>query len=392
MTISTATPVVQADETYGFENLAPLAGTWRNFFWDQAGAVALVWGRQFGKFLFDHVRVNLKFENLTPTVPANAKIISAVLRGTAQATSTATDFFSIIRTLTRDGIWNPATTTGWKSATTVSGPHGTHRSAADVHVRNVVGTTLVDTAVATTHYWAIRDNANGRGLRAGQGVTIGPGGTLGFTDMTLLRNGTGGAGNIWAEVYAQGGDGLATGAVLATSTVRPAGNAPAAPGVLTFAFPVGQQIILAPGQQIVTVLNGDYPLSGVNNVAMGWTRGGYAPGTFQLDGNGRAFNEQNYPMQKNFQNVPGDGFVIWVAPQFFVGVDYDTPELGPMLQDHILTSGYAEGDPFGFAVERSLFLNPASTADRRWASTTHGTFQPVRLIVEWRERAVRVSA
>lgn len=389
--VSTASVLLQSDETYGFDSLAPFIGTWRNIQWDDAGGDLLVWGRQFSKFgVFDWVRANFKFTNLTPTIPANAKIISAVLRGTAFATSTALDFFSVIRVLSRDDIWVPPSTSGWKTASTITGPQPDLHTAADVEVFNLGVGSMVNTAITTTHTWPIRDNADSRHLRAGQGVTIESAGTLGFVDIEIDKTGAPG-GNIWCEVYSQDGSGLAD-ALLATSDTRPAADAPTAPGRLRFTFSGGDQIALALNQQIVIVLNGDYALSATDNVAMAWTRGGYDIGTFQIDGTGRGFDSQSYPMQRNFQNVAGDGFVVWIAPQFFVGVDYDTPDLSLIFQGHIMASGYVEGDPLALSIERSLFLSPGATADRRWASSTHVTFQSVRLIVEWRDRAIRVTA
>jgi hypothetical protein len=159
-----------------------------------------------------------------------------------------------------------------------------------------------------------------------------------------------------------------------------------------FTFSGLEQIALSASQDIVVVLNGDYPVSATQNIGVGWSAAGYAPGTFQVQGTGVGFDDQNYPMQRNFQNTPTTGFVIWIAPRFISGVDYDTPNLAAMLQAHILTSGYAQGDPLAFGVERNLLFFPSGDANRRWASVDHGTHSPVRLIVEWKERAIRVAA
>ena len=388
MTISQANIIAAADETSGWDNLAPLAGTWRNIFWDSPTADDR-WGRQAGKFTFDFEKVVFKFSNLTPTIPANAKIISAVLRGAASFTSDAQTFITLIQIHGKDGFWNPASAGPlWRSASAV----GTNADA-DVLVLNIATATLADTAVATDRNWEIRSNSAGRYLKAGQGVRIVTGGTLGFVDITLRRVGMVTPGFIWAEIYSQDSNGLAD-VLLATSNTRPATTAPTTPAPFRFTFSGGDQIILAAGQDIVVVLNGDYALSASQNIQMSWTRAGYTPGTFQLFGTGEVFDDQNYPVLDSFRTIvvsPSTGFAVWIAPQFFIGVDYDTPDLSGLLQTHILLSDYVEGDPLAFSVFFTTFLFPAGTAQRAWAQFGHATLPSVRLEVEWRERGIRVS-
>lgn len=374
------------DETGGWDNLAPLAGSWRNLFWNQPTA-DVRWGVLVGKFTFNFERVVMKFTNLTPTIPPNATIVSAVLRGTAFATSDAQTFFTVIQALAPDGLWNlPSAGPLWRSCSAVG-----LNTDMDVAVLGVFAGTLADTAVSTTHRWPIRNNGAGRYLKAGQGVRVVTAGTLGFVDISIRRTGAVGAGNIWAEVYSQDGAGLAD-TLLATSNTRAASAAPAVTAPFRFTFSGLDQIALAAGQDIVVVLNGDYPVSATQNIAAGWTRAGYGPGTFQLFGTGVSFDDQNYPMQESFRTaLPSPGFVVWIAPKFFVGVDYDTPSLVGILQNHLLSGSYAQGDPLAFAVFRSAFLFPSGTAQRQWAQVGHATLSPVRLIVEWKERAVRVA-
>lgn len=374
------------DETGGWDNLAPTAGTWRNTFWQEPTA-DIRWGKLFGKFIFDFQSIALKFINLTPTIPPGAKIINAVLRGTAFATSTVDTFFTVIQVLSPDSIWDPASAGPiWRPASAT----GTDTDM-DVVVLNVVATTLVDTAVATTHRWGIRDNAT-RYLKAGQGVRIVTAGTLGFVDISLDRDGAMAVGNVWAEIYSQDGSGLAD-TLLATSNTRAASAAPTASAPFRFTFSGPEQISLSAAQDIVVVLNGDWPVSASQNIGVGWTRATYSPGTFQLYGTGVSFDDQNYPVMDSFRTIlQSAGFVVWVAPRFFVGVDYDTPNLATILQGHLNSGNYAQGDPLAFSVAKSDFLFPSTTAQRQWAQFGHATYGPIRLIVEWRERAVRVAA
>lgn len=388
MTISTASIIAMADETGGWDNLAPTAGTWRNIFWD-AALSDMRWGVFVGKFTFNFERVVFKFTNLTPTIPPNAKIVSAVLRGAAFATSDTQTFFTVIQVEKPDGFWNLASAGPlWRTA---SAP-GTNADM-DVVVFNIFATTLVDTAIPINNAWAIRDNVAGRYLKAGQGVRVVTAGTLGFVDITIDRTGTVAVGNIWAEIYSQDGSGLAD-VLLATSNTRPASAAPGSAAPFRFTFSGPEQIALTAAQDIVVVLNGDFPLSATENIAAGWKgNSGYGPGTFQLFGTGVGFDDQNYPLQDSFRAIaPSTGFIVWIAPQFLIGVDYDTPNLSVILQEYLLSGLYAQGDPLAFPVFRSTFLFPSGTAQRSWAQFGHPTLQPVRLIVDWKERAIRTAA
>jgi len=394
MTVSTASISSVNEETHGFDNLSPTAGSWRNGFWPIGPSVN--WGIQRGKFPFDFEGIAFKFSNMTPAIPANAKIISAKLRGTAAATSTGVTFLTIVEVLGKDSLWDLAAAgPKWVSASGAG-----FNFDADVVVLNTVAATLVDTGISTTHNWSIRDNSVGRYLKVGQGVDVVTAGTLGFADISLGREGTPGAGNIWCEIYSQDGAGLAD-TLLATSNTRVASTAPASTAPFRFTFSGGEQISLSAGQKIVVVLNGDYPLNAGNNVRMGWSSGGYAPGTFQIFGTGVGFDDQNYPMQRNFRNAPFPyGFGVWQPPGFTIGVDYDTPEpflagttsFVDMLSGYISSGSYVEGDPIGVKILRAaLFFPPTGNVYRQWASFLHATFSPVRLIVEWKPRAIRIT-
>ena len=377
-TTSTATIARAIDETFGWDNLHPTAGVFRNQFWSVD--TPLVWGIQRGKFTFDFESIAFRFSNMSPPIPENVQILSAFLRGTATQTSTASLFFSVIVVLGNDGLWNvPSAGPQWRSAGDATA------TDMDVAVLNVVAGTMADTAVPITDPWAIRDNAAGRYLKAGQGVEITAAGTLGFVDISMVRNGAP-SGNVWCEVYSQDGSGLAD-TLLATSNTRPASSAPGAMAPFRFTFSAGQQIPLALGQDIVVVLNGDFPLHASVNVSVGYAKAGYVPGTFQLFGTGVALDDQNYPLQEDFRSIPNGatGFDVWVAPQFTAGVDYDSADFSSRFEEFIGGS-YAEGDPFAILLARSLAFFPAGTADRRWANFAHPTFPPVRLIVEWQER------
>jgi hypothetical protein len=271
----------------------------------------------------------------------------------------------------------------------------------DVAILNTGAATLADTAVTVDMSWGLRNFLGFRYLEAGQGMRVVTAGTLGYADISLVQVGAIPSGNVWAEIWSMGWaeiwsmgpDGLAD-TLLATSNTRPASAAPGAMAPWRFTFSGIEQISLSAGQDVVVVLDGDYPVSTVNYIAVGWTAGaGYGFGTFQLYGTGFGFDDQNYPMHDHYRSAAvGPSFVIWNPPQFFVGVDYDTPDLTSIVQEYINAGVYVQGDPFAFRVHRSTLFFPPGDVRRTWANFAHATYSPVRLIIEWKERAVRVSA
>lgn len=388
VTTSTASIIQNKDETFGWDNLAPTAGTWRNLFYTPTGG-PLTWGRLIGKFTFEFERVIFKFSNMSPTIPSDAKIVSAILRGTATADSTTATFFTVIFVHAKDGLWNPASAGPlWRSASPVGTP-----SEMDVVLLNTGAGTLVDTAVTPTHPWAIRDNGLGLYLKAGQAVQVVTAGTLGFADISIDRTGAVAVGNIWCEIYSRNIFGLAD-TLLATSNTRPASAAPGAGfAPFRFTFSGAEQISLSALQWVVVVLNGDYPVSATQNIAVGWTTTGGAHGAMQLFGTGVGYDDQNYPMQDSFRTIANGttGFGVWVAPRFFTGIEYDTPSFGALLQQIITNPGYVAGDPFSVSLAKSNFLFPPGTADRRWAEFGNATYTtPTRLIVQWKKRYSQV--
>lgn len=387
---STASILLSKEETFGFDNLAPTIGQFRQTFFDTDSSVA--WGKIVGKVTFKFERVVFKFSNMTPTIPPNAKILSCVLRGTPGATSDVQTFFTLIFPHAKDGFWNPVDSGRiWRRV-------GNSKNA-DMQVELFDGflNTIVDTNQVTNQVWAIRDNSFGRYLRIGQGVTAEDTKFIAFCDIQLRRVGAVAVGNIWAEIYSQGVFGFAVN-LLATSDVRPA----SAPGTtfsnFRFTFSGGNLYEVADGERVVVVLNGDYPLSSTNRIQVGWKHvGNYPIGFMQIDGTGVAFDDQNYGLHSDYRssiaNATAGSFIVWIAPQFILGVPVSTPDLSPLFQQVISSPTYSEGEAFSWAVAMSEFLFPSGvTAQRTWANALHATLPPVEMIVEWKERAVRVAA
>jgi hypothetical protein len=375
------------DETFGSDTLAPSAGSWRNDLWSNAAAW-LEWGKRVGKLGIDFPTIAFKFRNMSPTIPADAKIVSAFLRGTSVFNSGVDTFFSAIRVHHKDGWWDPVTspqqwrnTSDWLNAD----------AGCKVYDTGIV--LIADTTVpGITIRWELRSNAAGRYLKIGQGVTITAAGNLGFVDMNLSRTAAIPAGNVWCEIYAQGGvDGrLPTGPLLAISNVAAAGTVGTAVSglpVFRFTFSGGNQIPLTLNQKIVCVLNGDYPV-GPANVRWHWTDANiYPPGDMSIFGTGTSLDDQNYPMRQDFQSIPGYAdFGLWVTPRMFNGVEYDTPEIAGPLQQHLRSGTYAEGDPICCTVNRLLQFLPETDVSRRWAQYANGTYPATRLLVTWRKR------
>jgi hypothetical protein len=378
------------DETFGSDNLAPSIGSWRNDLWPVQ--TPLIWGKSVGKFTLVYPSIAYKFTNISPTIPPEAKIVSAKLRGTATETSLSDGFITLLLVLSKDGIWNETSVgPNWRS-TSDNLPID-----ADVRVLNTSFATLADTLITAQQLaWEIRSNAAGRYLKAGQGVQIVTAGILGYIDITMSRTGVAPAGNIWCEVYSQDGNGLAD-TLLATSDVRPASAVSTlvngAP--FRFTFSGAQQISLSSGQDTVAVVNGDYPV-GTAFVKVHYMSGPvgpgqdlYTPGVFQLYGTGISLDDQNYPTREDFRSIPNaaNTFSAWNTPQFIAGVDYDSEDFTGPLQQYFRSGNYAQGDPIAIGVFMFDFLFPPGNVNRKWANFGNPTYTtPTRLIVEWRKR------
>lgn len=386
---STASINLQQDETFGSDTQAPLLSSWQNEGFNQLSP--LRWGRQKGKLTFDWDSVAFKFKNMAPLIPVEAKIVSAVLRGTATQAG-AGDFWTVIFVHGKDGFWDDFSgVQRWRSAA------DNIAADADVVIYNTGVAILADTGVpGTTLKWGIRDNFFSRNLKVGQGVEIATAGTLGFIDIGMSRTVAIPAGNVWCEVYSQDGAGLAD-TLLATSNTRPASDvsADSASPLFRFTFSGGDRIPLTLGQDIVAVVNADYPTGFGPAVRVRWNAGGaghgdfYPPGLFQIFGVGIGVDDNNYPMQEDFRGIPNGGsdYIAWIAPTFVAGVEYDTPDLSGPLKQYLLSGSYAPGDPFCVQMYRSNLFFPDADNIRHWAELTNATYTtPTRLIVQWRER------
>ena len=393
MAIITSTAEINRtiDETFGSDTNAPAAGSWRNDLFLNSAAW-LEWGKRVGKLGIDFPAITYKFRNMTPTIPPNVSILSAFLRGTSVFNSGVDTFLSLLTVQQKDGWWDPVTSPiQWRSTSDwLKADFGSQVYSTGVAL-------LADTTVpGITIRWELRGNVAGRALQLGQGITITAAANLGFVDMHLSRTGAVPAGNVWCEVYAGNvftklptGPILATSNVVAASTVGLAGSGLPA---FRFTFSGGNQIPLALNQQIVVVLNGDYPV-GVANVRWHWDdRTRYLPGHALVYGVGTSMDDQNYPMRQDFQSIPnaGTSASVWTTPRMFNGVEYDTPDFAGFLQQYLMGGTYAQGDPICVMLSRSLSFLPDTDVSRRWAQFGHATYPATRLIVTWRERNVGI--
>lgn len=381
ITTSTGSVVLITDETFGWDNLSPLAGVWRNTFWDQNNPVT--WGKTIGKLTFVFERIVFKFSNITPVIPKCATILSAKIRGTSTTNSDGNGFFTVIIPLAKDTFWNPVNSgQRWRSVSQ------TKDTDMDIKLLSTGLATMTDTAQDTNQLWGIRDNIDGRHLKAAQTVINSVDGTLGFADIRLKRVGAIASGNIWCEIYdVDTTTGLPT-VLLATSDTISAVTTSTTLGDLRFTFSGIDQINIPSIAFRAVVLNGDYPLTG-GAINVGFRRtGNYPFGGFFLFGTGIGFDDFNLPLQTDYRGIANAAtgsppFVVWVAPRMFVGVDYDTPDLSALLQQVVDKQTYAETDALGWAMAMSEFLFPGVTSQRSFANAAHATLPSVRFIVDW---------
>jgi hypothetical protein len=379
---STASVATTLEDTWGTDNQASLLSHWKNVNFLNG---PLAWGSKSTKFgLFYYDDVVMKFANMSPTIPTNAKITSAILRGTA-ATANAAGFITALMMNEKDGLWDPANTGfAWRK-----GDRNLNFDA-DAHLRNTGGATLADSnpnVGGAKRYWGLRDNLQARNGVVGQSLTLTAGGTLGRCDMDLVKVGAP-AGSVWVEIWSLDGSGLPA-ALLATSSLVNVAGIPGGGGaIVQFPFIGGNQIAMTNGQLCAALLNGNYAVSAANHIAL-LNGTGYNGGSFLLYGFGTVLDDQHYPLVVDFESIPkvgGNLFTTWVAPTFVAGNTYDTPSFHGIFQKYINEGSYAEGDPFCHTIRRSPLFFPGGNSFREFAHYGHATYPPVQLIVEWRRK------
>jgi len=348
----------------------------------------------------DFIGGTMRFTNMSPAVPSNAKIVSAVMRGTAAGADAGT-VSTLIEVLAQDGLWEitPTTPAQWNDIDTT-----VQTANFRVEVRDTAATVMTTSDIGTGNNfeWELRKVVSpGRYERLGQSMTIETDGnlTLGEIDWTIGKVGLP-TGLIFLELYDLDGNGHPD-TLLATSDTVDVSTISATTGVHTFVFSGGQQYGFSSSEQFAVVIRGDWTIDDTNYIACrykmpGATQGGYdALGHALTFGVGAGFDDQHYPGDQNLFQIASahpSVFVSWSPPTFVADVEYTTPDFANLIQAYVNLPAYSEGDPFAVQIFR---LTAQATDMRKFKAFDHpdtpGVSNQIALEVQWKERAIRVS-
>lgn len=389
---STATVAQSEDDTIWDTR----ASNFRNISWSAVADGRLRWGVQGNKAGdIDWIGMALRFTNLSPTIPPNSKIVSAVIKGTAAAAQ-AGALSTVIEILAQDGLWNvtPTAPQQWRNI-----DNGVHHGDFRVVVKDSGPTTLTTSNIGSGNNfeWELRKVVSpGRYERLGQSMEIETAGTLDTIDIQIGKVGSP-TGLIWLEIYDQDGSGFPD-TLLATSDTVDVSTISATTGVHTFAFSGGDQYVFSLAEQFVVVIRGDWTINDTDYIVCRYklptaTQGGYTLGNAMTFGIGAGFDDQNYPTDLELFGIAlahPSVFVPWSPPTFAAGVEYTTSDIANLVQAYVNLPAYSEGDPFAAQITR---LTSQATAFRDFKSFDHadtpGVSNQITLEIQWRDRAIR---
>ena len=238
-------------------------------------------------------------------IPKDSVINSANLRITAAVQGRGTAFTATVRGMDRDGLWNSnASGLDYRKAETV----GPANHFCDNQVELFSGA-MVSELLTIAGNMNINDNRIPINIEVDWprlteiAQTITPTSTFTLTSaswaMTLSFLAVP-SGNVFLEIQSVDGAGKPTGIVLATSDTRLVSSIPATLIALreNFVFSGGDQITITSGIKVALVMKVTYAPTPTSNLQSG-VRGGltnqYAGGELWSFGNGRGFDDNNYP-------------------------------------------------------------------------------------------------
>jgi hypothetical protein len=344
--------------------------------------------------------ISLRFTNMSPTIPPRSKITRAVVRGTADGNQEDGTLTSIIECLAQDGFWDA---TPESSAQWLHQDHGNHPADFRITVKDSNPTVLTDSHIGSGNNFLLplrQLSSPARFQRHGQSMEIETAGTLDTIDVILAKVGAP-TGNIWLEIYDQDGSGFPD-SLLATSDLKDVSTLTVGLGTVeTFVFSGGDQYVFSLAEKFVVVVRGDWTVDGTNYVESQYkqpvgTSGGYTLGKAMTYGNGVGFDDHHYSTDTQALVVPSAHptfFIFWDTPNFTSDVEYETPDLSEIVQAYVNSVAYNEGDPFAIQIQRLTLQQNALRAFKGFLhADTPGVSNHITLEIEWRERAVRVSA
>lgn len=280
--------------------------------------------------------------------------------------------------------------------------------AFDVRLEDTGGTPFIDLGLATSFNWGIRAIAGHREELACQfTVPAGPGWSVARAIKELRRFGVPiGSMEVAIQTNTADAEGhpMPDGVDLGVSAAVLNSTIPLTPasGPITYAF--APDVVLAPGVYwSILRPSVPYPISVVNFVVWGQRRiflnpnpGSHltgASGTKDplVPAGGVRLDQGNFPghadvaLDTQPKEVGTD--IVWNPIARVAGQSVSTPDLSPLVQEVILTSGHETASAICFT-----FRTVGETRTYRFASHDHATLNPPGFAAQFRRRNIRPEA
>jgi len=335
---------------------------------------------------------NFIFRNFS--IPRGAKIVSASITGRAVDTLSIAGNSTQINLLAKGQKWETPNRIAWTRA---------HFLAFHYQAKSDVGASLGSwlTPVGTRLYGIRVDPRGNDGYmsedKLGMSWTASASGDLGSAVLKLRRIGHPGPGGyVWAELWTQSGDLPASQATVSgqpvVSASVSANTISTGPQDVTFTFsPPYYQIVS--GTKYAFVLNGDYAKNSSTFITWAGASWIYGQGNPSGSGNGWAssygvgngFSPNNFMSAQDVAWTAGNfytpaGSVAWAPPTTWTGgVEYTTPDIGPMIQAWVNDASYNPNERI------CVRFTGGGTwgAIKNFAAYDHATYNPVKLTVAY---------
>lgn len=359
MTVIVSTPVFNTDTTVNRSG-----SDWNNGWTGNR----LELGRRSGKGVLEKANFYQWHDML---IPKDSVINSANLRITADIAGRGTAFTATVRGMNRDGLWNSdASGLDYRKAQSVAAPVSYCDNQVELFSGAMVSQLLTIAANMNINDNRVdinRESAWPRLTKCAQTVTPTSTFTLTSVSWAMVRLILSGApsGSVFLEIQSVDGAGKPTGTVLATSDTRLVSSIPT--GIIclreNFLFSGGNQITISSGVKVAVVMNVTYSPTTTDALQSG-VRGGltnqYAGGELWSYGNGRGFDDNNYPNNQIIEDI-GTTTASVVASIPFpspAGTNVDT-SVTSIIQEIVNDAGYTNTG----RIALSLVPVPATTQD-----------------------------
>lgn len=352
MTILTLTPTFNTDTT-----INRTASDWNTSFTSNRPEL----GRRTGKGVLEKANFYQWHDML---IPKDAVINSANLRITSAVDGRGTAFTCTVRGMDRDSLWNSdATGLDYRKAETV----GPAFHFCDNRVEMFSGA-MVSELLTIAGAMNLNDNriplnvetAWDRLTKIAQTVT--PTSTYTLTSVSWTMNrpviGSGNTGSVFLEIQTVDGGGKPTGTVLATSDSRLLSSIPN--GLIAilenFIFSGADQITITNTVKVAVVVNVSGNTPDAVDFLQSGVRGGltnqYAGGELWSFGNGRGFDDNNYPcgaiLEEDIGNTAASASMSVPFPSP-IGTNVDT-DVTAVIQETVNDLGYTNTGRMALAI------------------------------------------